>query len=199
VKTSNRGFTLVEMLVIAPIVILAIGAFVTVIVSMVGEVLVSRSSNNLAYNVQDALNRIEQDVKLSSGYLAQNSITLDAANDQGYDDDAANFTNVGLASGSALILNAFATTGNPLSTTSSLVYLTGQPNACASSQISDNTPMTYNIVYYIRDNACGGGQLCHQTTQRAHQSAVQLLGNNLVASLQTLSIPVPSAKQMISS
>ena len=40
VKTSlQKGFTLIEMLVVAPVVILTIGAFLTVIISMTGEVL----------------------------------------------------------------------------------------------------------------------------------------------------------------
>ena len=62
-QSLQQGFTLIEMLVIAPIVVLAIGAFLTVIISMTGEVLASRGANTLTYNIQDALNRIDQDVK----------------------------------------------------------------------------------------------------------------------------------------
>jgi len=149
---SEKGFTLIEMLVIAPIVILAIGAFLTVIISMTGQVLSSRGSNALAYDVQDAMNRIEQDVKLSTTFLATNNVTLTASEQQGYDNLAANFTNVDSVKGPSLILNMLATTNNPISTTSSLVYLTDQPNACASAQLKDNTPMTFNIVYFIKDN-----------------------------------------------
>jgi type II secretory pathway pseudopilin PulG len=151
-RARQDGFTLIEMLVIAPIVILAIGAFLTVIISMTGEVLASRSSNALAYNVQDAINRIDQDVKLSSGFLAQNNITLTAGEAQGYNNDATNFTNVGGTSGTSLILNMLATDGNPLSSSSSLVYLADKPNACSSSQLKDNTPMTVNVVYFVKDS-----------------------------------------------
>jgi Tfp pilus assembly protein PilE len=151
-RSLQSGFTLIEMMVIAPIVILAIGAFLTVIISMTGEVLASRSSNTLAYNVQDAINRIDQDVKLSTGFLAENSITLTAGEAQGYNNDATNFTNVGGASGTSLILNMLVTDGNPLSSTSSIVYLADKPNACSSSQLKDNTPMTANVVYFVKDN-----------------------------------------------
>lgn len=150
--TLQRGFTLIEMLVIAPIVILAIGAFLTVIISMTGEVLSSRASNVLTYNVQDALNRIEQDVKLSTTFLATNNITLVAGEAQGYNNDATAFTNVGGTSGTSLILNTLATTDNPLATTSGIVYQKDKPNACGDSRVADNTPMSINIVYFVKNN-----------------------------------------------
>jgi competence protein ComGC len=148
----QQGFTLIEMLVIAPIVVLAIGAFLTVIISMTGEVLSSRGANTLAYNVQDALNRIDQDVRLSTTFLATNNITLTAGEAQGYNNDATNFTNVGGTSGRSLILNSLATNDNPTALTSGLVYLTDKPNTCASNRVQDNTPMSINIVYFVKDN-----------------------------------------------
>lgn len=144
---QQRGFTLVEMLVVAPIVILTIGAFLTVMISMTGEVLASRASNTLSYNVQDALNRIEQDVKLSSNFLATNNVLGTA---QGYNDDTTNFTNIAGASGTSLILNMVATTTNPISASSAYVYLKNKPNDCTAPQ--GNTPFTYNVVYFIKNN-----------------------------------------------
>jgi len=157
-RTQSRGFTLVEMLVVAPIVILAIGAFLTVIISMTGEVIASRASNALSYNVQDALNRIEQDVKQSTGFLSTTNIAavygtanspLTAAAKQGYNDSTTDFTNVTTGTtGPMLILNMIATTKNPLSTDSTYVYLKDKPNDCSSSQ--GNIPLTYNVVYFIK-------------------------------------------------
>jgi competence protein ComGC len=148
----QQGFTLVEMLVIAPIVVLAIGAFLTVIISMTGEVLSSRGANTLTYNVQDALNRIDQDVKLSTTFLATNNITLTAGEAQGYNNDATNFTNVGGTSGTSLILNALATDDNPTVLTSGIVYQVDKPFPCSSTRVPSNTPMNINIVYFIKDN-----------------------------------------------
>ena len=143
-KNIQEGFTLIEMLVVAPIVILTIGAFLTVIISMTGEVLASRASTNLSYNVQDALNRIEQDVKISNGYLATNNVM---GTNQGYNDDTTAFTNIGGASGTSLILNVVGTTINPVSANSAYVYLKNKPNSCAAPQ--NNIPFSYNIVYFI--------------------------------------------------
>jgi len=149
-RKPKSGFTIVEMLIIAPIVILVIGTFISVVVNMTGEVLMTRGANALAYNIQDALNRIESDVKLSTTFLAKNSITPPNS-PQGYDDSTSDFTNVG-ANGNMLILNTLATTGNPVSTNSGLVYLTNAPNACASTQVNQNTPMTMNVIYFVKNN-----------------------------------------------
>lgn len=143
-RKQQRGFTLVEMLVVAPIVILAIGAFLSAIIAMTGEVLASRASNMLSYNVQDALNRIEQDVKLSSGFLATNTVIGD---NQGYNDDSTAFTNI---DGTSLILSVVATNTNPVSADSSYVYLKDKPNACSNPQY--NTPLIYNVVYFIKND-----------------------------------------------
>src|SRR5664280_439714 len=149
-KSLRSGFTIVEMLIIAPIVILVIGTFVSVIVNMTGEVLMTRGANALAYNIQDALNRIEADVKLSTTFLSTNNISP-LTSPQGYDDSTSNFTNVGV-NGNMLILNMLATTGNPLSATSGLVYLKDTPNSCAGTQYNQNTPMTMSVVYFVKNN-----------------------------------------------
>jgi type II secretory pathway pseudopilin PulG len=154
-RQSEKGFTLIEMLVVAPIVVLAIGAFLTVIISMTGEVITSRASNTLTYNIQDALNRIEQDVKLSAGFLAETDTNLTGAGGntlqagQGVGDTNAPFRNIS-GNATALILNMIATNENPLSADSGYVYLRDQPDPCTSPQA--NIPLTYNVVYFIEDN-----------------------------------------------
>ena len=147
---SKRGFTLVEMLIIAPIVILVIGIFVSAIISMTGDVLSVRGKNALVYNIQDTLNRIDQDVKSSSGYLATNNIALTSP--QGYDDNTSTFKNADASNGTMLILNTYATTANPLSSTRNFVYTTS-PNACNSALVSQNQKVAMNIVYFVKNNA----------------------------------------------
>ncbi len=149
-KKAKKGFTIVELLIIAPIVILVIGAFISVIVNMTGEVLMARGANSMAYNIQDSLNRIEADVKLSTTFLSTNNVALNMP--QGYNDVTDAFHNVSTTNSDELILNTLATTGNPLATTSGIVYLANQPNACNSTQVSQNTPLTLNVIYFIKNN-----------------------------------------------
>lgn len=162
-QNRQSGFTLIEMLVIAPIVILAIGAFVTVIISMTGEVLSSRGSNTLAYNIQDAVSRIEQDVKQSTSFLSTNNITLTASQAQGYNNDATNFTNISGASGTSLILSSVVTNGSPTDPSTGVVYLSNQPNTCASANVKNNKPMLMNIVYFVKPDASGISSLWRRT------------------------------------
>lgn len=155
-QALKRGFTLVEMMVIAPIVILLIGAFIALIVNLTGEVMSSRGSNVLTYNLQDALNQIEEDVKLSSTYLSSTNINISSTK-QGYGGDTTNgstvpFTNIQKSGGStaSLILNGLVTNGNPMSTLTGYVYLANSPNPCTSvSEYSNNRPMSMNIVYFV--------------------------------------------------
>ena len=157
----SAAFTLVEMMVIAPMVILLIGSFIALIVNLTGEVMSSRGSNVLTYDIQNALNRIEEDVKLSTTFLAKTNTDLTVTK-QGYNGTAAagstvNFTNVDKAtdggSTASLILNSLVTNGSPLSETSGLVYKKDEPYGCSNiTEYSKNTPMTTNIVYFVDDS-----------------------------------------------
>lgn len=165
----RAGFTLVELMVVAPIVILLIGSFVALIVNLTGEVLSSRGSNVLTHDVQDALSRIEQDIKLSTTYLAETNIDIDgdatstpvlAATRQGYARNSTEvqngsiipFSNIAKTGGSnaSLILNSLVTNGNPQSSNTSFIYLPNTPNSCNTvAEYSKNTPMSSNIVYFV--------------------------------------------------
>jgi len=147
---QKNGFTIVEILIIAPVVILVIGAFISAIVFMTGNILASRGSTTLAYNIQDALNRIEQDVRSSAAFLATNNITLTSP--QGYNDDTTAFHNSDVTNGKMLILNTYATTTNPTTTTRNIVYVPNTPNACASPLINANTPVMMDVIYFVKSN-----------------------------------------------
>ena len=162
IKHNNieRGFTMVEILIVAPIVILVIGAFVAVIVSMTGEVLAARASNNLSYSIQDALDRIEQHVKSSGGFLETNNFAFNPTSVQGFDNGIEKFKNVNsdTTRGTSLILNTYMTNENLKSTSRQIVFVADSPNACTSSLVSHNTPLISNVVYFIkRDGKNGDG------------------------------------------
>lgn len=149
-RSGAAGFTLVEMAVIAPIVILTIGIFITVIINMSGDVLVTRYSSKMMYDIQDTLNRMETDIKQSAGFLATNSVAITTP--QGFNNDTTAFANVG-ANGPMLVLNMIATSGNPLASSSGIVYQANTPNSCGSPLLDRNTPISYNIVYFVKDGS----------------------------------------------
>jgi Tfp pilus assembly protein PilV len=158
-QNKHQGFTIVEVLVIAPIVILALGAFIAVMVNMTAEVLKTQSENSMVQSTQDALNTIEQDIKLSGQFLAANELT--AQSPQGYADgqgpinsasDANSFTNVttGDTRSKMLILRTFTTDKNPIDGTRQPIY-TDQPSGNCD-QKTVNKLFSSNTIYFVKNN-----------------------------------------------
>lgn len=149
-QSARAGFTVVEVMIIAPIMVLAIGIMITLIVTMTGEVLVSQARSNMVYAQQDALDRVQGDIELSTAFLAENDIAV--VSPQGYNNDANKFTNVGV-SGDTLILRALLTDKNPASPDRQLLRLKDAPNPCSSTNASANPLMYGNIVYFVKDGS----------------------------------------------
>jgi|GEM_PF-461684 len=146
----SNGFTLVEMLVIAPMVILFVGVFISSMINMTGSVLVARGSSALTNSVQDAETRITQDITTSSGYLATNNISL--VSPQGIDDGTGIFHNAGGGNGPMLILNSYASSKNPLTLDRDIIYA-NTPNTCGTPAEIQNAPLMLNIVYFVKNSS----------------------------------------------
>ncbi|MDD3035766.1 MAG: SUMF1/EgtB/PvdO family nonheme iron enzyme [Candidatus Saccharimonadaceae bacterium] len=152
-RTQNKrncGFTIVEMVVIIPLIIVLVGVFITTIIGMTGDVLGNRASNVLSYDIQSALDRISNDVTRSGAFLSANNIGVSSP--QVFDDDDTGFTNVG-ANGTMLILNEYTTTQDPLNSSREPVYVSYKPYSCSSEYVSENQTLMVNIVYFVKDNA----------------------------------------------
>lgn len=151
-KNTKRGFTLVEMVIIAPIVILVIGIFIYTIITMTGDVMAGRAANVLAYNIQDALNRIEADFKISDGYLSTNSFDIQLP--QGLDSTTTKFTTAisGTITNSPLIIKSYATDKNPLSADRNVIHKKGTLIDCSNpALVAQNEILIINIVYFVKD------------------------------------------------
>ncbi|MEO7904586.1 MAG: hypothetical protein ABIR91_02220 [Candidatus Saccharimonadales bacterium] len=144
----QSGFTLVEMLVIAPVAMLIIAGFIALMVSMVGNVLTTRDLTKITYDAQASLNSIEQDTRLSLQFL---TATTGVQSPQGI---GANFTGSGNFSNSnnTLILQSLATTKNPADSGRKPVYYANQPNACGLAQ-EKNQLFAVTVVYFIKDTS----------------------------------------------
>lgn len=150
-NTHQRGFTVVEVLLVSPIILLTIAVFVGVLIFITGEVLMTRSQNSLTHNTRDALRMIERDVKMSNGFLATNSVSP-IVSPQGRGNDAQAFANASFA-GQALILYMPATTGGPQQSARIPVWLRDQPSACTNTAYVDrNRILMYDVVYFVADN-----------------------------------------------
>ncbi len=159
--SRERGFTLIEMLIIAPLVILLIGSFVVFIVSLTGGGLRSRDQNVMAYDVQNALNTIEDDATFATAFVSQTATTqftegfasyqyFPIATPQGSNDDATNYTT---SANGPLLIAAAATTTTPLSTSKQLVYLNTPDSSCSAGTLVTNNPYEVLYVYFVRDGS----------------------------------------------
>lgn len=146
-NNNESGFTLVEMLVIAPVAMVAIGGFIALMIAIVGDVLISRESNTMTYDTQSALNRIEADILLSAQFLTTTDTLPSPQGSNNNFNGTSAFTN-----NNALILSTLATNENPANSTRMLVNYANQPNPCGSKQ-TFNRILFNQTIYFIKDNA----------------------------------------------
>jgi hypothetical protein len=147
-KQKSAGFTLIEILIIAPIVVIAISGFVALMVSIVGKVLLARDQGAMTYDTQNALNRIEEDVRLSAKFL---TTTGGLPSPQGSN---SNFTGTSAFTNTSntLILNALATDSNPRASDRWLMYYDNQPNPCGDTETA-NRVFSVRIIYFIKSGS----------------------------------------------
>ncbi|HEU0266826.1 MAG TPA: hypothetical protein VFQ70_04315 [Candidatus Saccharimonadaceae bacterium] len=153
---GEHGFTLVEMLVIAPIALLIIAGFIALMVNMTGDVLATQQRSGQIYNTEDALDEIQHDVRLSSGFAS----SVAATSPQGANNDASTWT--ATAGGKTLLISTFGTT-NTSNVSNSLVYQS-TPNSCSSGSYIYNPPYIVYIVYFIAPSSDGSSNALWRRT-----------------------------------
>lgn len=149
-KRTTSGFTLIEMLVIAPIAILVIATFVGIMISMVGSTLISQEKTRIAHSSEQALAQVEQDIRVATQFTTTGEVIFTQGSN---DDSTAWTTNPG--AGGPLVLSQYATTANPINTTAtnSLLYINNYANPCSSSNRTYNTAYQIYVVYFVRDGS----------------------------------------------
>ncbi len=176
----SNGFTLVEVLIIAPILILAISGFIVLIVTITGDVLKSNAGNQAAYGTQAAVDTFEQDARLATSFLTT-STTPESP--QGYTNTAAPF-NLNNSSGSptttvVAIMNMPATNKNPLDPTREIMYKRGALANCTNvNAYKQNDPYMINIVYFYTEDS-GSKTLWRRTVFSNTHSSTPLCGGTI--------------------
>lgn len=144
---KTDGFTLIEVLIIAPAVIIVISGFVALMIALTSDVLSTREQSVLAFETQDALDRIEQDTRLTTQFLVTSGAQTTP---QGSD---SNFTgSAPFSSTNSLIMGGLTTDKNPVDSTRQLIYYAKQPNDCGSLQVY-NRVFQAKIVYFVKNGS----------------------------------------------
>lgn len=137
------GFTLIEMLVVAPMIILLIAAAIAAITSLTGQSLVLQTRNEMTYNLQNALNDIENDAVKATAFVQTSGVL---PSPQGSDN---NFTGTAaFTSDTALVMGVLGTDVNPLDPAHQIIYYANQPNPCGSTAQINRTFIT-KVIYYV--------------------------------------------------
>lgn len=144
----QKGFTLVEILIIAPVVIIVISGFVALMITIVGDVLTSRDQSNMSYEIQDGLDRIEQDIRLTTQFLVTTGTQVAPQGSDSSFTGTAAFTST-----SSLIMGGLTTDKNPADTTRKLIFYAKQPNDCGGGQEVYNRVFQSKIIYFIKNGA----------------------------------------------
>lgn len=158
-SAAGHGFTLVEMLVIAPLALLIIAGFIGLMVNMTGDVLATQQRSRQIYNTEDALGEIQQDVRLAGGFASK----VTATSPQGAHNDATAWT--ASAGSSTLLISTYGVTNTSVSfgISNSLVYQSA-PNSCSSGSYIYNPPYVVSIVYFIAPSSDGSSQALWRRT-----------------------------------
>lgn len=153
---KQSGFTLIEMLVVAPLVLIVIAGLVSAMVAMIGDSLVASSRADAAYNIQDTLSQIEQDSRVATSFMGTFSYLQSP---QGRNGATSPFS---YSSNNDLILTQQATSSSPYSTDRQLIYYANQPADCGGDT-SGNRTLFNRVVYFLLTNSDGSKSLWRRT------------------------------------
>lgn len=124
-RPNMAGFTLIEVAIVSPIVILVVGALIVMAVSLTGSAMRSTSRAHMQNDVLGALDRLEQDVRLSTKV----EVTVNAANQI-----------------TRIELRSFATDKNPLNNDRRLIKA---DCTSAVAGVAADEALTYKITYSV--------------------------------------------------
>lgn len=173
---KQAGFTLIEMLVIAPLVLIVIAGLVGAMVSMIGDSLIASSRADAAYNIQDTLSQIEQDSRVATSFMGNFSYF---SSPQGRNGGTAPFS---YSSNNDLILTQQSTSSSPYNNTRQLIHYANQPASC-SGDTSSNRTLFNRVVYFLITNGDGTKSLWRRTIMNPWNLNATPDGNTVCAHL----------------
>lgn len=142
------GFTLVELLVISPVLILMVTVMVGLLVNLTSDNLLSNGNIDIAADVNTALGEIEDDVTLSPRYLTTKDTAF--SDPYGPDNSGAAWSYKGSSATSrVLITRTYATDTSPKDPSKKPVYISQY--GCEDAVLPSNPVLETNVIYFVRN------------------------------------------------
>lgn len=178
-KSKASGFTLIEMLVVAPGVILLIGTLIAFLVALTGESLQAREKAKIIYATEETLKRFDEDTRFAIAFEDKSFPGIpdvqssDSAGDE-FDVIARPYPIATHAFAAKRILRTYATNKSPLDPTKSLIYSTS-PDAsnCGTAAESQNDPFEIEIIYYTKLDSGTGSAARYSLWRRVVHNPAQ--------------------------
>jgi type II secretory pathway pseudopilin PulG len=148
--SSTTGFTLIEMLIVIPFVLLVIAGLIVAVTTVTGESLGTRAQTETAYEAQDALNKIEATVLRTTSFPTTVTVSSPqgkVAGDVKIDASASGAYSIG----GVLLLTMPATDRNPLNQDREILYATGGTlNPCGDAAVTANPVYPITYAYFVK-------------------------------------------------
>ncbi|MBC7746497.1 hypothetical protein H7Y40_00765 [Pedobacter sp.] len=161
-KTHTHGFTLVEVLIVTPALLLVIAGMLAILIVMLQHNTAARGTLNASYQNQAALDIIDNDIRFSSRFL----VALDPSPIA----DSYGSNNAGQAwsykdydsQHRVLIVRSYSSTNNLLSDSRLSVYK--NELGCTGMTKFANPTLQYNAVYFIKNGTLFKRTIVDRTT-----------------------------------
>lgn len=163
-STRNSGFTLVEVAIITPILILVAAGLITALILMVNNISGPNRQNILIRNQHKAISYIESDVVNSTGFLENNFMSDPQIGDYTFNDP----NNNDYTSAQKIILLKHNLSQNYSNTNETIPSFLNAPYPSATpctttTNTDENNTEPLVIIYYIKAEAGGGKTLYRRT------------------------------------
>lgn len=164
---KNSGFTLVEVAIITPILILVAAGLITALILMANNVSGPNRQNILIRNQHKAISYIESDVVNSTGFLESNFMSDPQIGDYTFNDPNSN----DYASAQKMILLKHNLSQNYSNTNETIPSFLNAPyptsTACKTSTNTDENNTEPLVIIYYTKNESGGGKTLYRRTLTA--------------------------------
>ena len=143
-RKKDGGYTLVELLVVMPIMVLSVAVLATYLITLYGRLLEQNGRLELNITAQQALFNTRDDLFFANRFAGTKQTDTTDVNQPSGGWNAITHN--------ALIIWENAYTANRQTASRQLVYKNNEPYACASPSITDNQYSTNTVILFLSSN-----------------------------------------------